>query len=96
MPNFTFTAEALNDLNKIVKYTVAEWEKPQARTYVDGLKLVSSRLAEQPSIGKNRPELAKELYSFAYASHILFYTETLKGIIIIRVLHQSMDIYQHF
>ncbi|GAC20694.1 type II toxin-antitoxin system RelE/ParE family toxin [Paraglaciecola arctica] len=96
MPNFTFTPEALNDLTEIVKYTVAEWGKPQARTYVDGLKLVSNRLADQPSIGKNRPELARELYSFPYASHILFYTETLKGIIIVRVLHKNMDISQQF
>jgi len=96
MPNFTFTPEALDDLNKMVKYTVSEWGKPQAHTYVDGLKLASNRLADQPSLGKNRPELARELYSFPYASHILFYTETLKGIIIIRVLHKSMDISQHF
>lgn len=74
MPNFTFTPEALNDLNKIVSYTVNEWGKNQAKTYVQGLQLLASRLAKTPNLGQRRATLGKEILSFPYASHILFYS----------------------
>jgi toxin ParE1/3/4 len=96
MPNYTFTPEALDDLQKIVRYTVKEWGKSQAKTYVENLQLIAARIADNPMQGKNRSELRKGLYSFPYANHSLFYTETLKGIVIVRVLHKKMDIPQQF
>jgi len=95
MPNYSFTPEALEDLDNIVLYTLAKWDKPQARNYVNGLNLLASRLAETPQIGRPRNELRQALFSFPYASHILYYTFTLKGITILRVLHKNMDTTKH-
>lgn len=95
MPSFSFTQEALVDLDSIVQYTLQKRGKGQANNYVQNLNLLASRLAENPTIGKKRNSLRNELYSVPNASHILFYTETLKGIVIIRVLHKKMDISQH-
>jgi toxin ParE1/3/4 len=95
MPNYSFTPEALEALNNIVLYTLAKWGKPQARNYVDGLNLLASRLAETPQLGRPRSELHQSLFSFPYASHILYYILNVKGITILRVLHKNMDTTKH-
>jgi toxin ParE1/3/4 len=48
MSNYAFTPEALEDLNNIVLYTLTKWGKSQAKSYVDGLHLLASRLAAPP------------------------------------------------
>ena len=95
MPNYSFTPEALEDIDNIVVYTLAKWGKPQAKNYVNGLNLLTSRLAETPKIGRPRNELHQALFSFPYASHILYYTPNVKGITIVRVLHKNMDTTKH-
>lgn len=95
MINYNFTPEALDDLENIVLYTLTKWGKPQARNYVNGLNLLASRLAEIPQLGRPRNELSQGLFSFPYASHILYYTSSVKGITIVRVLHENMDTTKH-
>jgi toxin ParE1/3/4 len=70
MSNYAFTPEALEDLSNIVLYTLTKWGKSQAKSYVDGLHLLASRLAA-PLVGRPRSELHDVLYSFPYASYIL-------------------------
>jgi toxin ParE1/3/4 len=53
-------------------------------------------LAETPSIGKYRNDLQQGLLSFPYESHVLYYTESKNGIVIVRVLHKGMDVERHF
>jgi toxin ParE1/3/4 len=95
MSNYAFTPEALEDLNNIVLYTLTKWGKSQAKNYVDGLHLLASRLSEPPLAGRPRSELRDVLYSFPYASHIIYYISIAKGITIIRVLHKNMDTTKH-
>ncbi|MFT7009934.1 type II toxin-antitoxin system RelE/ParE family toxin [Paraglaciecola sp. MB-3u-78] len=95
MSNYAFTPEALEDLNNIVLYTLTKWGKSQAKNYVDGLNLLASRLAETPLVGRPRSELHDVLYSFPYASHIIYYISSAKGITIIRVLHKNMGTTKH-
>ena len=95
MPNYSFTPEALEDLDNIVLFTLEKWGKPQARNYVDGLDLLASHLAQTPLIGRPRNELHQALFSFPYVSHILYYTSNVKGITIVRVLHKNMDTTKH-
>ena len=49
-------------------------------------------LAENPRIGRARPELLAELRSFREGSHIISCRERETGIEIIGVPHMSMDI----
>jgi len=96
MSNYAFTPEALEDLDNIVLYTLTKWGKSQAKNYVDNLNLLASRLAETPQLGRPRNELYDVLYSFPYASHIIYYILSIKGITIVRVLHKNMDKTKHF
>lgn len=95
MPRHRFTAHAQNDLTKIIDYTLQNWGAAQAEKYIDGLEKLAGKLAHSPALGKRRDSLKKDLLSFPYESHVLYYTNTKAGIIISRVLHQSMDIEKH-
>ena len=58
--------------------------------YIDGLELMAKKLAAQPKIGKPRDDLARRLRAFPYQSHIIYFMEEQKGIVIVRVLHARM------
>jgi toxin ParE1/3/4 len=45
--------------------------------------------------GRKEDELAPGLRRFEYQSHIVFYVPKDKGVRIVRVLHQSMDVKRH-
>jgi toxin ParE1/3/4 len=96
MANYSFTPEVLDDLHKIVLYTVDHWGKGQAIHSVDGIHLQASRLAQTPKIGQDRSTLYQGLLSFPFASHILYYVKSANGIVIVRVLHKSMDTAKYF
>ena len=95
MPHHKFTAHAQNDLINIIGHTLQNWGVAQTEKYIDGLETLAAKLAQSPALGTCRDALQKELLSFPYKSHVLYYTRTKVGITISRVLHQSMDIEQH-
>lgn len=95
MPRYKFTDEAEIDLDGITDYTLSRWGKNQALIYINGLEDLAQILADSPDLGVNRPELFKELISFPYAKHILYYVEQPHGITIIRILHKKMDVKKH-
>ena len=96
MPRHKFTAHAQNDLVNIIGHTLQNWGGVQAEKYIDGLEALAAKLAHSPALGARRDALQKDLLSFPYKSHVLYYTRTKVGITISRVLHQSMDIEQHW
>jgi toxin ParE1/3/4 len=53
-------------------------------------------LANSNFIGSDASELIPELRRFIYHSHMIFYFNTEYGVLILRVLHQSMDYRRHF
>ena len=95
MPDFQLTPEADADIKDIINYTMDNWGKTQANKYVDGLEKLAGDLAENPTLGGKRDNLIEGLLSFPYISHVIDYTAHENGIVIIRVLHQSMDAQQH-
>ena len=59
---------------------------------LDGVESVMNMLAENPRAGRERPELADELRSFAVESYVLFYKPMSEGIELVRVRPGRMDI----
>ena len=96
MATFKFTDSAWGDLSDIVDYTVEHWDAAQAVVYIDGLETVARAIAEAPPMGKACEDLHDGLRAFPYESHVLYYLEAPHGIIIIRVLHKSMNTALHF
>ena len=95
MPHYKFTEHTERDLESITDYTLENWGKRQAVTYLNGLEELAQNLADSPEIGKDRDALIKGLISFPYVSHILYYTKQSHGITVIRVLHKRMDPQRH-
>lgn len=97
MKPFGLTKEAKEDLRKIAKFTEKRWGRDQRNLYTkqfdDGFHL----LAETPSVGKKCNYIKVSYRKFPQGSHIVFYREGTKGIIIIiRILHKNMDVESRF
>jgi toxin ParE1/3/4 len=95
MPTFKFTGKAEQDLATIIDHTLVNWGVAQAGKYVDGLEELAATLAQTPDIGKSRDDLDKGLIVFPYEKHLLFYRKERQGIVIVRILHESMDAPRH-
>ena len=74
----------------INRHTIEIWGQKQAIAYFDGLALTAKKLAAAPKIGKARDDLARGLCAFPYQSHIMYFLEEKKSIVIARVFHERM------
>ena len=84
--------EAENDLEKIFEYTFSNWGIEQAEKYQDDLFYGMKLLANQENIGKNYPFADKPNRKIHVNRHLIFYRIERLNCIIIRILHDSMDI----
>ncbi|TRX48497.1 type II toxin-antitoxin system RelE/ParE family toxin [Fulvivirga sp. M361] len=50
---------------------------------------------KNPDIGRDASEFSRSLKRFTYKSHMVFYLNSDPDILIIRVLHHSMDYQRH-
>lgn len=91
MPGYRFTENAEADLADILAFTVRSWGQEQAHAYLDGLEKQVAAVAVNPGIGRPCDHLAPGLQAFPYVSHTLYYLTDKADIIIVRVLHQSMN-----
>lgn len=96
MPNYRITSRARDDLKHIGRYTVKVWGKKQRDIYLRDLDKCFAWLAENPRLGKHRPEVEEGYYSFPQGSHLIFYILRDRGIDIIGIPHRNMDISAYF
>mgnify|MGYP006201600725 FL=1 len=80
------------DINSIFDFGYQKFGKEQALNYLIELRSYFELLVENPNIGKHRNEIREGLYSFPFASHIIFYRIFPRHIRIVRVLHGSRDL----
>lgn len=95
MANVTVSRLAGGDLGDIADYTIETFGIEQARRYRDGLDACFQMLAATPLIGRDAGDLAEGLRSYPHQSHVVFYRQTESGVLIVRVLHRSMDFERH-
>lgn len=90
MHNFRVSSEAENDLDRIAEYTIRTWGTNQADEYLarieDGLNL----LARSPLVGRTCDAIQPGLHRFEIEKHVVFYICEPGGILVVRILHQSM------
>ena len=95
MAAYSLSAKAAADLSQICEYTILNFGLEQAREYLAGLHERFESLARNPMQGRSASELSPGLRRLEYESHVVFYVPKAKGIWIVRVLHQSMDMPRH-
>lgn len=92
MNKYTLFAEADQDIENIIDYSIKTFGAEQTELYLSGLEDKMILLSNKPSLGISRPEIREALMSSPYESHIIFYQAVTTGIRIIRVLHHRKDI----
>lgn len=83
------------DTGGIYEYTIANFGLSQAQRYLNVMHERFGDLARQPMLGRAASRLAPNLRRYEYRSHVVFYVPDPEGVLIVRVLHQSMDVQRH-
>lgn len=96
MARCEFTAQAVEDLREIGRYTRETWGLTQARRYRQELELSLQKLSLTPLSGHARREIAENVRSFPVGSHIAYYLPRKNGITVLRLLHPRMDVERAF
>ena len=96
MAAYSLSSKAATDLAGIYEYTIVTFGLAQARNYLTGLHDCFRMLADNPLYGRSATDLTTHLRRLEYQSHVVFYIPKEQGVLIVRVLHQSMDVLAHF
>lgn len=97
MPRVRYSNKAVEDLTSIWEYTYSQWSENQADEYYAMLIASCNRLL-YPSIVSCRcyAEIADGLFGAKAGYHLIFYNILdNEDIMIIRILHERMDIKRH-
>jgi len=97
MPKVRYSNKAVEDLSSIWDYTFTQWSENQADEYYVMLISACNRLL-YPSVISNRSyeEISEGLLSVKAGHHLIFYNILENDdVMIIRILHEKMDVKQH-
>lgn len=94
MAKYHLTNKAVEDLSDIWEYTVDTWSERQADDYYNMLIASFQKITENPQLfGLKYEEIAEGLRGYRANKHIIFYRILAdEDILIIRILHQRMDL----
>lgn len=100
MPPFSgreirLSATAEEDLRRIADYTRRHWGDRQRTVYLGRIRTLLADLRDRPGIGAARPEIAPGLRAHPVGRHVVFYRDTEAALVVVRILHRSMDPRRH-
>ena len=72
-------------------YTYCVWGEKQADKYVSALYHRFEWFADQPILGKSRPDIKTGYYCYLQGSHLIFYTLNKDSINIIRLCTYDLN-----
>ena len=90
MATVRYSRSAKTDLLSIGAYTLQNWGAAQAERYLDSLEKCAKLLAANPSLGRRCVWIRPGLHRFEKERHVFFYRRKGDGILVSRILHQSM------
>lgn len=74
----------------IGEYTLRTWGEAQTVHYLNRIEDRMEQLAANPLLGRRCDEILPGLRRMEEGRHVIFYGTTNEGILISRILHQSM------
>jgi toxin ParE1/3/4 len=95
MKRLVISRAARADLRNIARYSGQEWGKARGNRYLSAIRDRFKLLQHRPQLGKVRRELGIEYRSLLVGRHIIFYRDALEAVLVVRVLHQRMDVTAH-
>ena len=92
MLNQLLYLEDVKDLGKIYEYSFHSWEGIQADKYQDELYNAMEQICNNSEIGIRYDQSKISYRKFLVNRHLLFYKVNTKDCIIVRILHERMDL----
>ena len=83
---------AKQDINSIIDYTFLNFGADAMINYHTTLQRCFETIDDNPEIGLKSDYIIQDYYRFNHRSHVVYYKKIESGIIIIRILHMSMDV----
>lgn len=83
------------DLDEIRDYSVAEFGVPRAIAYLDAVESAFRRIVDFPDIGGVHPTVRPVCRSLSCQQHRIFYEVASDTILVVRILHKTMDVERH-
>lgn len=96
MQGFRLTTKAKADLKSIAIYTQKTWGREQRNRYLTQLDETFHALAQETLKGSPCDDIRKGYRKYHIGRHFIFYRQAMEGIEIIRILHDRMNIEDHF
>jgi toxin ParE1/3/4 len=83
------------DLKGIGAYTAEKWGEAQKARYLSAIRERFGALRNNPALGRPRADISEAYRSLPVGRHMIFYRIAKDALVIVRVLHQSMDVRLH-
>ena len=94
MSRVRLTIAARDDLAGIWEYSVENWARGKARIYMTAIRTACA-LAASREIPSRAVSGADNLRQVRSGKHLIFFRPDGDGILVLRVLHESMDVPRH-
>ncbi|MEL0021394.1 MAG: type II toxin-antitoxin system RelE/ParE family toxin [Rickettsiales bacterium] len=92
MADYRVSKAAQKDIREIGLYTQREWGAVQRRKYLSGLEAQFETIAQNPFLAAERRELTPPVRILRHERHLIVFLIEDEGVLIVRVLHASMDV----
>ncbi len=95
MTAYLLTPAARADLDDIWDYTVATWGEAQAEIYLRAIAAACAGLVSGTTASLDAAHVREGYRKAISGRHVLFYREIAGQAVVIRILHQRMDVDTH-
>ena len=92
---YKLSVRARKDLDNIIDWTIENISVKAMRDYHQSLVQCFESIVQNPYLGTDISIYKKGNFCFNHQSHRIFYKINKNNILIVRLLHQSMNIHQH-
>lgn len=92
MTRYRLSPAAEADLEAIWEFTATQWNRDQAETYIRMIKERLLGLVEGRIPPRSAGEARAGYFKCAAGSHMIYFRRETDEIIVVRILHQSMDV----
>lgn len=92
MAEYRLTPAAERDLEAIWQYTCDQWSVEQAHRYIDKLSAVFAELADAPKTAPACDHIRSGYRRRGIERHVIYFRTTTYGIVVVRILHDRMDV----
>lgn len=93
---YNLSSKASTDLDSILDYSIVNFGTKVMIKYHKSLERCFETLVENPDLGIEINHIRADYLCFEHRSHLIFYKKISQGILVIRILHKSMDAPRYF